>query len=172
MSSEADNLDQALKALQAGDLDALTPEQMDRLEGLLNSRPQLADTLTGRLAAPDARLRAALDDEAADAGPSAPEWERAWNRISTSSGAASTSRRATGRFWRLWAPLTAAAACLLMAASWWGSALPAGPQPWPMKLATEVEINELEVYGNATAFVVSAGGESGVGIIWVLEEES
>jgi hypothetical protein len=167
MPSEPHNLDDALKALATGDVDALSPEQVERLEGLLNSRPELADAFARQLAVPDEPLRAALTSAAT---PSANQWERAWNGIASAEGSAARAR-GRGRIWRLWAPLSAVAASLLLVGVWRATAPAPAPAPWPMQLASDVEIDELEVYGDATAFVVYTGGDEGIDVIWVLEGE-
>ena len=168
MSAGPHNLDEALKALAAGDLDALSVEQIERLEGLLNNRPELADAYADRLAVPDEPLRTALESVAE---PSAAQWERAWNGIETAEASA-TRRRAHGRIWRLWAPLSAVAAGLMLVGVWRISPPRTTPPPWPMQLASNVEIDELEVYDNSTAFVVTTGGDHGIDVIWVLEDGS
>lgn len=172
MSHSRDNLDQALRAAVAGDLDTLRPEQVARLEAVLNDEPGVAAHLADRRLAPDPQLAGALGQADRAAAPAADTWERVWERIDAA-GQRTPLRgaRAGARILRLWRPLAAAAACLLMAGFWrLGTAMP--ERPWPLQLATEVEINELEVYDGATSFVVSTGGEGGFDIIWVLEDES
>ncbi len=172
MSHAPDNLDDALRAMEAGDLDSLSPDQVARLEALLNDSPQAAARVADRVAAPEPRLAEALERLETPSLPSPAAWSDAWARIDAET--ASTSGRignVTTRIIRLWKPLAALAACLCLAALW-SFHSPAAPESWPMQLATNVEISQLEVYDGATPFVISSGGENGYEIIWVLEDDS
>lgn len=172
MSHSRDNLDQALRAASAGDLHTLRPEQVARLEAVLNDEPGVAARLADRRLAPDPQLARALAQADRAAAPAADTWEQVWERIDAAGRAAPLpGAQARARILRLWRPFAAAAACLLMAGLWrLGAVMP--KRPWPLQMATEVEINELEVYDGATSFVVSTGGKDGFEIIWVLEGES
>lgn len=172
MSVRPDNLDEALRAVAAGNLDALRPDQVAQLETLLNEEPALAAQLADRLVAPDALLASALAQAEQAAVPSAAVWEQAWERI----GAAVPAMPATvGRrrrmVIRLWKPLAAVAACLLMVAGWKISSATPKTEDWPMQLATNVDIDQLEVYDGRTPFVFTSGGENGFEVIWVLGED-
>jgi hypothetical protein len=48
---------------------------------------------------------------------------------------------------------------------------PSAPEAWPLQLATNVEINELEVSEDATTFVFATGARNDVQVIWVLEDQ-
>jgi hypothetical protein len=172
MTRTPDNLNAALQAVKAGDLDALTPEQVARLERVLNDELAVAAQLGGQVPKPDERWASALDAVERPGGPSDATWERIWTRIDN---AAPVSLRQTGqsgaaRILRLWKPLAAAAACLLLAALW-RAGTPATVKPWPMELATSVQIDQLEVSEGSTPFVVTTGGENGFDVIWVLQDE-
>jgi len=54
--------------------------------------------------------------------------------------------------------------------AWW-IGTPRQPTAPPLRLATDLEIDRLEVYDGDTPFVVSLG-DNGAVIIWVLEEQS
>lgn len=172
MNQDEHNWDDDFRAIERGDLDALTPEAVARLETLLHEQPDLTRRVGHLRAQPDERLAQTLDSADADTLPDAASWERVWRRID---GRAQVKRRAAQRGVRilqLWPALTAAAAGLVLAAVWNWPTSPAATEPWTLKLATQVEIQELEVYDGAMPFVVSAGGDHGAEIIWVLEPES
>lgn len=170
MTRAHDNLGDALRAVEAGDLDALTPEQVARLEAVLNREPRVAAELGDAIPPLDAGLAASLRDLEAPALPSARKWEEVWQGIELRTGGGVARERGLApRILRFWKPLAAAAACLVLAGLWWGTTPPA--DPWPMRLATDVEIDDFQVYDDAMPFVVTTGGDSGVKLLWVLETE-
>ncbi|MCK4343081.1 MAG: hypothetical protein KAY37_15305 [Phycisphaerae bacterium] len=166
MDRSQDNLNDALRFVEAGDLDALSPDQAARLEAVLNDEPLVAARVSNCIPTPDPALAAALEQLEKPAWPSAERWNRVWGRIeaATPSGFTPGGRGLT-RILQIWKPLAAAAACLVLAALWTG-------QTPAMQLATDVVINELEVGEGALPFVVSVGGDEGIKVIWVLEGES
>jgi hypothetical protein len=171
MSQSRDSLDAALRAAAAGDWDALTPEQVDRLERVLNDEPAVAARLANEkpeLGSPLADSLVALDQRT----PPAPRvWQDVWERIDAAAPAGMRRIGQVGapRILRLWKPLAAAAACILLTVFW--TLKPAAPEEWPLQLATNVEIDQLEVPEGATSFVISTGGENGIDVIWVLEDQ-
>ncbi len=172
MSARPENLDEALQAVMAGDLDALRPDQVAQLETLLNEEPAMAARLANRLAAPDALLADALAQAERGAVPSAAVWEQAWERIDAAAPAMpATVGRRRALVIRLWKPLAAVAACLLMVAVWKISLATPQAEDWPMRLATDVQIDQLEVSEGSTPFIISDGAEHPVQIIWVLEDK-
>lgn len=170
MPPEPYNLDDAFQRILAGQVDALHPEEVARLEGLLNSSPALAERLGGQVPPVDEKLAAALRALEARAAPDASAWTRVWHALDAAAPAARHAAvgRRRPRVLRLWAPLTAAAACLLLALLWTGRGHPPA-ESWPLRLATDAVISELEVSGDTMAFIVSAGD---VNVIWVLPTES
>jgi hypothetical protein len=66
--------------------------------------------------------------------------------------------------------VAAAAACLLLAGL---LRTVSGPREvsWPLQLARDVEIHNLEVHEGGMPFVFSAGDGSGVEVIWVLADD-
>jgi hypothetical protein len=172
MSQSRENLDAALRAVAAGDWDALTPEQVERLERVLNQEPAIAARLTAQKPELGASLAKVLDALDRRARPTPRAWEGVWEQIESAAPAArGTSRRSVARILRLWPALAAAAACLLLAVAWTWTARPSASDEWPLRLATNVEIDDLEVPEGATSFVVETGGESGIQVIWVLEDQ-
>ena len=99
-------------------------------------------------------------------------WEAVWNRIDVAamgSPPVGLSGR-PGRWLRLWGVISAAAMILLVTAIW--HLVPLGPSPaWEFRLAgaRDVEIESLEVFGEATTFVLNADDDLGTSIIWVME---
>ncbi len=171
MSQSRDSLDAALWAAAAGDWDALTPEQVGRLERVLNDEPAVA----ARLADEKPELGSSLADSLValdQRSPPAPRvWQDVWERIDAAAPARMRRVGRAGAPWilRFWKPLAAAAACILLTVFW--TLKPAPPEEWPFELATHVEIDGLEVSEGATSFVVSAGGENAIEVIWVLEDQ-
>lgn len=168
MTPAPHNLADALKAVAKGDLDALTPEQVRQVEAALNSDARLAAAFEGERPRVEPRLAAALGEFDRSDQPTPADWQRVWNAIDTAG--ARHGRPNVGvahRILRAWRPLMAAAACLLLVLGW-RVTQPAAVDPWPLQLAAEVEINNLEVFQGATSFVVAVGGDTGGEIIWVL----
>lgn len=172
MSRDYDNLDEALRAVAAGNLDALTPEQVARLERVLNDEPGVAARLAACTPAPEPKLATALQAAEQAALPPAQRWDLTWQRIDAA--APLTQRRAhagiAGRLIRLWQPLVAAAACLMLAVMWRTTSSPT-EDAWPMQLATDVQIDSLEVPDGMTSLIV-AGGDDNYKLIWILPDES
>jgi hypothetical protein len=176
MTPADDKLSTALQAMAAGNVDALTPQEVARLEAFLNRQPRAAESVADVVLKPDPRLTAGLTALEQRALPSAAQWEDVWKRIDEALPASAAGRPAAKRarpltatrIFRHWQPLLAAAACLLLALVW----LWERPKPsdfWPMQLATNVQIDDLEVGEDATPFVINSDG---VDVIWVLEGQT
>lgn len=163
MTTPTENFDELLDRVSAGQLDALTPEQVAALEAHLNATPAAAQRLAGVVPAPDPRLTSAPS-------PSEADWDRVWERVDWAEAAPLPARPALGRVFRLWRPLAAAAACLLLVVVWRTMLSPAVPS-WELRLSDDVVVHELEVFEDASAFVAYADDESGTAVIWVFEED-
>jgi hypothetical protein len=170
MSQSQQSLEAALRAVAAGDWDALTSEQVERLERVLNDEPGMGARLADRRPELGPRLAEVLDVLARRERPVPQRWEEVWQQIDRAAPAArrGAAARPVTRIMRFWPGLVAAAACALLAFLW--TVQPAESEEWPMRLATSVEIDDLEVPEGMTSFVISTGGENGVQIIWVLED--
>lgn len=174
MGTESDNLEHLLRAIEDGALETLSPEQIERVASWLDARPDLADRVADRPAKPDARLMDALTAADATVTPTAEAWGSVWAHVDLASAARA---RAAGssrvlRIWRLWGPLTAAAACLMLVGLWqWRSSGPGHAADWPLELAADAQIESLEVFGDASAFVAGVDAPGAV-VIWVLESET
>jgi anti-sigma-K factor RskA len=173
MSPSHDSLEQALRAVSHGDLDALTPEQVARLERVLNDEPAVARRVGAQVPQPDAPLSEALDELDRSAQPSRQDWQHVWERIESAAPAAVRRNQAgvSARILRFWRPIAAAAACLLLVGVWKLMPAPAD-ELWPMQLASNVEISDIEVPEGMTSFVVSTSGNNASAIIWVLDDRS
>ena len=172
MNEEHTQLNALLARVAAGEIDALNPSEIALLESHLNDAPDAAGQLAkGR--PPLMRLpEIAMPPEAA--------WDAMFDRIDASRGAATASPGRspttrpdrTHRLRRLrktWEPLLAAAAVVLLAVMWRLSpTTPTAAEPWDLRLATDVSIDEIEVFGDATSFVAYA--DDGSTVIWVFED--
>ena len=160
MSSINDNLRDALDAIVTGDLDGHTPDQIARLEARLNANADARASLADVVPAVEPALHAAVEVPPDDV------WEDVWQRIDES-----VSAEPQPLLLRLWRPLTAVAACVLMVGFWSMGNKPAVAD-WPVEWAQEVEIDELEVSEGATPLVAAVGSEDPVPVIWVIDDES
>jgi hypothetical protein len=152
-------------------LEGLTAEQVARLEGALNADPRAAAQLANLRAAPEGRLKEAVECLDRVAMPSAATWNAVWARIEVAGTAQRAARRQErlGTVLRLWQPLAAIAACLLLALTWWGAPGPERPDDWPVRLASNARISSLEVGPDLTP-VVMGTGPHGASIIWIVPE--
>ncbi|MEW6254122.1 MAG: hypothetical protein AB1716_26025 [Planctomycetota bacterium] len=173
--SRPDPRNEALLGLAAGDLDGLTPDQIARLEGVLNRHPPAAARFAELTPAPGPALRAALNEWENSAQPSAAAWDAMWGRIVTA-----TQPRAVGqatwltpRVLRIWRPLIAAAACLLMAVLWLAGTPQLGSaSEMPIRLASHVVVDQIEAGEGLTPVLVSTNPDTGIDLIWLVAEES
>lgn len=171
MSNERE-LDQVLAALQADELDQLSPEQVERLAAHLNSHPHDAQRLARVAPAVSPALRdlESLPDEHA--------WKRVWENVdeATPAGPITSPAQHQARVLRLWQSVAAVAACLVLAGLWTLKQPPPATNPspagWGFDLAGEVEIQQLEVFGGDTPFLVHTADDSDATVIWVLEDET
>ena len=151
-----------LNAVQAGELDALTPDQIARLEEHLNADAAVAARLAG--VTPPANVPGQGDVEL----PSAETWERVWERVDAATTSELPAKR-TLFMLRGWRPVIAAAAVCVLAVGLWRSR-PASPAAdWPVEWAHEVEVSDIEVFGDGTPLVIAAGTGETIPVIWVLE---
>ena len=171
MTASHDNLDRLVHDLAAGDPEMLPPEQVARLERVLDTDERLAAHVASGLPARDERLLAVLGQYELPKLPTPVRWAGVWTQIEVAGPAAlpAVRRGIAPQVLRFWRPLAIAAACLLLAFFWRASA-PAA-DPWPLVLASNVEIDDLDVSAGATSFLVNVGG-NGAEVIWVLPDES
>lgn len=179
-SNSRDNLEALLRRVEAGELDSLTPEQIDALETFLNESPAAADRLANVRPAPESTSALSAFPDAPGFGqasipsPDKAEWDRVWNNIEAAEAAPrmaapveTCNRSVGGRLLKLWPLFMAAAACFAIMLTWHFAAVPASAE-WEIRLADQVEVEELNVYGDAIAFVDF--NNDGTAMIWVFEE--
>lgn len=164
-----DNLKAQIDAIDFGNIDAISPEQIAELETALNAHEAGVSHLADRLAKPDPRLASALDAAERPAMPPPEAWDRMWDRITAETGRHQHAPAAPHRIVRLWRPAAAVAACLFLATAWWLQTPTTASDPWPVTLATNVEIEQVESFGDTMPLVMSVGDE-GMPVIWVVED--
>jgi hypothetical protein len=165
MTTPDENFDQLLDRVAAGRLDDLTPEQIDALEAHLNATPTAEQRLADVLPEADPRLSVAAPM------PTDDEWSEVWQGVESTTRKRESSARAIRRAIRLWQPFAAVAACVALLLVWRWSPLTAAPD-WPIALSSDVEVLELEVFGDASAFVSYSDDGQGAAMIWVLDDST
>lgn len=163
MGAAADRIDQLLAKAAAGQFDALTAEEVAELERAVNADARLAARLGTARPAADARLRATV------ALPTTAQWGRVWDTIESRTSAAGAARvPAAGlRVLRLWQGLAAAAAACVLAMWMWRMQAPQSTG-YSIELTTSLQVDELEVFGDATAVVVAPSDEMPYPVISVV----
>lgn len=165
-SAECDKFVGAIEELAGGRFDAIGAEEMADLEAHLNACEACSSRLGEMQAGPEAEW-----DEAV-ALPSSDEWSRMGQAIEDAYRAERRSGIPPGpiRLARRWGAI---AAILLLSVSVWRCGVGGVEPAWSLELARgdEVEIRSLEVFGDAMPFVVSAGEDGDVPVIWVIQNE-
>lgn len=168
-----------LGRLDAGDLDSLTPGEVARLEAYLNDAA-FGAVDAARLA--DATMAPAPTDElAACELPTAAEWDAIWSGIEERAelGADEHAGRTDLKIAR-WLirhygrVAAAAAACLVLMIGWAITKRPNTDdnKPWPLQLATDAEVIEVDASDDVTVFVEFAPDDNDAGpIIWFFEDK-
>ena len=160
MTQLCENLSETLEAVAAGRFDSVAPERMDALEIHLNECADCAGRLAEVRPEPDPSLRVDI------ATPSAAQWDDVWKRVAPDARPAQRPPRIR-KSYPFWSTIAAVAACFVMAVVWRFGKAPADTG-WDLQLAVDVEVVEVEVFGDATPFILS--GDDGGSIIWVLDE--
>ncbi|MFO0840385.1 MAG: zf-HC2 domain-containing protein [Phycisphaerae bacterium] len=174
------DFDSSLTALVAGRLDALSADQIDALQAHLDDCESCALRLSqAPVAAKGDSVAAALAAEVVP--PTAAQWEQTWSQIeSRTAGARGAEARSvpTGRrepagapmLRRVlrWTPIAAAAAFVLV---YIGVSRLSHPDPgWTPTPGGIADVQDLEVFDDSTPMVLSAGGDNGVPVIWVIQD--
>ncbi len=172
MTTSRDNLDRLLRAFARGRADDLSPEELALVERLLNTDAAIAARVADERPERDPALASALAALQQVELPSAAAWERTWERIAAAEPVVLRLPRAAWlwRAQRYWRPLAAVAAVLCLAVLWQYN-VPAAPDAWPLQLATNARIDELEVSEGESSFVISIGGDGGE-VIWILPDQT
>jgi hypothetical protein len=171
MAETIDNQDRGGRE-PALDFDALSADQIARLEASLNADPQRGAAFAQMCPGRDGFVDAWTAAERSAAPPGDRPWERVWEQVDTALTLRPTVT-ATGalrrpRTIRLWVGLAAAAACIALVSLWPWKPAPT-ESPWPIVLAGNVEIDALEVSDDATPVIWSTGGSEPVNVIWVAQ---
>lgn len=146
---DTENLDALLAAAAAGRLEALTPEQVERLAAHLDANPAAAAKVGAMRPAASPSLTTPV------VLPTPRQWQEVWDRIeqatSTTRRQPESGRSATGtraaRILRIWRPIAAVAACVVLLVSW---SLQSGGTPTPrLRPAVGNSVNALDAPGGA-----------------------
>jgi hypothetical protein len=165
MSETCQQLEGVLAAAAAGDFAALTPQQAAVLEAHLSACSPCAARLARSAPAADERIAPAVEL------PSEEDWDHVWEAIDAATQTrVRHARPARGGVRRLWRPLLAAAACILMVVTW-RSVPMSGTQTWDLKLSEDVVVHEIETFGDLTSLVVYPADGDEATVVWFLENE-
>lgn len=163
------DIERLLTLVEHGRLDDLAPAQIAEIERRLNNDPALAERLANRLPLVDRAARLAPQ-------PSDAEWQRVWNSIADAgahAGAAIPSRIRrripAPRLLGLWRGVAALAACIMLVLTW--QALGPSPPNGQVRPALNAQIDSLQVFGDRTGIIVSAGDGEAFAVIWVMDNE-
>ncbi len=159
-----------LTMLADGRMDQLTPEQMDSVAAHVDACPACEARLAG--VSSQMPLPSGLAIEA----PSTQQWSGVWAAIERAAVQPARAVAPGNLRWpvrRIVQAFTAAAACLLVGLAVWQYVGPSDAAPrltLDLAHASDVAIESLEVAGDDTSFVVTAGAEDDIPIIWVFEK--
>jgi hypothetical protein len=160
---------EALDALAEGRFDAVSDEQMERVERHLGECADCSARLAGVTACPEA------DFVEVPPSPTQEEWDDVWQAVDAATSAKPRLIEPVSPWagrWGRW--VTAAAAGLALTVALWRLPLPGRSPNFELRLAhaDDVQIESLSVYGEATPFVLSVGDEEdAIPIIWVIEDQ-
>lgn len=160
-ASVQDELERLLEAA-AGDPASLPGTERARLEALLAEVADLVDR-------PEPALAEALDRVESASLPAAREWDRVWRAIDSALEARGRTARRPSLLFRLRLPAVAGIAAALVLAVVLAMPRSTTTSGAPIRLASDVEIHELEV-SDGTPFVVSVGS-NGAEVVWVLSAD-
>lgn len=153
MAATDPRIEVLMQRVAAGELDALTADEVALLEKAVDADAELADRLAAAM--PPADEFVGVED-----APSDEAWERVWSEV------APVRRKAAGWWWQ---PIAAAAAVALMVGTWQWTGLSATPEaPW--RLGGEVEVLELETFEEGVPMVMSVG-DAEMQVIWIVGDE-
>ncbi len=160
-ASAQDELDRLLEAT-GGDPASLSLVDRARLDALLAE-------LANDIAAPGETLGNALAAAEREVMPSRRDWERVWSAIEAAGAASESVERRRSLIYRLRLPAVVGLAAALVFAITLALPRSTTDSTSPIRLATNVEIHELEV-SDGTPFVVSVGS-NGAEVVWVLRAD-
>ncbi len=160
--SRHDNLEATLN------FESMTAESLQSLQSRIDRDPAFAASLGRETPGRDSLVDWVRSHEAIDL-PSRADWVAAWREIDRAVERQSAPAR--GAAWKiipLWRPLAAVAACFLFLLTLSRTAATDGTH-WPIRLAQNVEIDELETADDVTPLIWSSGGADNVSVIWLVD---
>ncbi|MHC5110954.1 MAG: hypothetical protein ACYTHJ_13875 [Planctomycetota bacterium] len=162
---DAQRWQQAMTAVIEGRWDDVPDDLLEKAESYLEAHPEIADKLAAATPVPDANLPD-IETE-----PDESAWEECWQGIEERlESPVDVVRRS---HWIRNSSFLGLAAALTFMVTWRWLISPAGVSA-PIALATSADavIETVEVYDDSMSFVVSAGEDEDVAVIWVVEEET
>lgn len=162
MSATRQDMERLLTLVREGRLDDLTPGQVADLEAWLRTGPAEEGRIAGIRLPADPGLHMPVPE------PTEAEWERVWAQVERAAAPRAVLRLRPGRVWQA---LTAVAACVLLAASWYALRPPGAGQTWALRPSRDVRIDSLELYGDTTVLVDTTAENGGLPVIWVLDAQ-
>jgi hypothetical protein len=154
MNAQPNEVQRLIARVSAGQLDDLSPDEVQLLEVALNEDDALAATL--------AEVPAGGDWPEA-LTPTDAEWESVWAGVSSES----VSQRGRNGWLR---PVGIAAAVLLLIGAWWSGSESESVDPWQIQPDTDFELVALESGSGEIPFVMT-GEEDEFPVIWVIDSE-
>lgn len=154
MNAQPEEVQRLIARVSAGQLDDLSPDEVQLLEVALNEDDALAATL--------AEVPAG-GDWPGELAPSEAEWQSVW------AGVNSDSAPQRGQGWWL-RPMGIAAAVALMIGAWWSGPVRSTVDPWQIQPDTDFELVALESGSDEIPFIMT-GDEDEFPVIWVIDSE-
>ena len=154
MAAQVRQIDELLVLVERGLLDELTPAEVDVLERAAGGDPWIAHQL--------ADLRATgpvLADEPLP--PDQAQWAEVWRNVAVRS-----TPRSGGQWW--FNSVAAVAAGLLFAV--WLGAGNTTEARWALRPDRQLEVLEVETFGDEMPLVMTVGEGDGFPVIWVMDE--
>lgn len=161
--SECDNLNPALRAAAEGRFAAISAEQIAVLTAHVDSCPACAAKLAGARPRADGIVARALADP-----PREPAWPRIWRAVDAAARPATVMGGRSGPLiLRLWAPLTAAAACIGLALAFRGAPQTVASEAWPVRSVGAAEFANVQTPAGDELFLVTSDD---LVVLWVDED--
>lgn len=157
MTPNADEIKQMLARVSAGELDELTPQEIDQLEQAINEDDALSAQVADISAGTDWPL---------ELTPSDAEWDQVWQGVTVSDQHA--GHQPVAGWWLR--PVGVAAAVVALLGAWSSVPQPSAVDPWLIQPDTDFEIVAFEAGSDATPFIIE-GGDEEFPVVWVIENE-
>lgn len=173
MKNVCDELRESIDRLAACELESLSAEAVARAEAHLNECAACADRMSAMAAEPEGVEATAV------AGPTSETWERVWKGIEAASSGAAVQRAGNLQAWkrhrtlyRIWSGMAAAAVLMISVGIWQlARSVHEGAGVLDLARSGDVRFGGMQVFGSATSFVLAAGEDENIPVIWVVEDE-